>query len=97
MKNIKSKRIRPNAKVLELVKQLGRVSAACKTMGCSRDNLNVLRSGMRMVAKTRCARSAARNRSSATAFQSMLNWRLKPSFSGQLRVSQDVLQRSLPT
>jgi len=97
MKNIKSKPIRPNPKVLELVKQLGRVSAACKTMGCSRDNLNVLKSGMKMVAKKRFAGSAAINRSSATAFQSMLNWRLKPSLSGQLRVSQDVLPRSLPS
>ena len=33
MTNIESKLIKPKLGVLELAKQLGRISAACKTMG----------------------------------------------------------------
>ena len=38
MTNIESKLIKPKLGVLELAKQLGSVSAACKTMGYSRDS-----------------------------------------------------------
>jgi molybdenum-dependent DNA-binding transcriptional regulator ModE len=38
MTNIEQKIIKPKLGVLELAKQLGSVSAACKTMGYSRDS-----------------------------------------------------------
>ena len=52
MSNIESTLIKPKLGVLELAKQLGSVSAACKTMGCIRGTVfTASRSCTRMVAR----------------------------------------------
>ena len=57
--------IRAKVGLLELAKQLGNVSQACKMMGYSRDSFTastVSRSCTTKAASWRCRRSAARNR-----------------------------------
>ena len=55
--------IRAKVGLLELAKQLGNVSQACKMMGYSRDSFIALRSCTTKVASWRCRRSAAESRS----------------------------------
>ena len=54
--------IRAKVGLLELAKQLGNVSQACKMMGYSRDSFYRFKEPMRQVASWHCRRSAARSR-----------------------------------
>ena len=71
MNNIEQKIIKPKLGLLELAKQLGSVSQACKTMGYSRIAFTVLNACMRMGARKRYARSVGASRLSRTVCQSM--------------------------
>ena len=51
--------IRGKIGLLELAKQLGNVSQACKMLGYSRDSFTASRSCTRRAASWRCRRSAA--------------------------------------
>jgi hypothetical protein len=55
--------IRAKVGLLELAKQLGNVSQACKMMGYSRDSFTGSRSSTIKVASWRCRRSAVQSRS----------------------------------
>jgi ACT domain-containing protein len=54
--------IRAKVGLLELAKQLGNVSQACKMMGYSRDSFYRFRNSMTKAASWRYKRSAARSR-----------------------------------
>src|ERR1700730_3014072 len=53
--------IRAKVGLLELARQLGNVSQACKMMGYSRDSFTALRNSTTKAASWRCKRSAARS------------------------------------
>ena len=55
--------IRPKLGVLELAKQLGNVSQACKMMGYSRDSFYRFKDLSRPAANWPCRKSAAESRS----------------------------------
>ena len=71
MNNIEHKIIKPKLGVLELAKQLGSVSQACKTMD-SETVFTALKSFMRMAAKKRYVRLVNANQSSRTVCLNML-------------------------
>ena len=54
--------IRAKVGLLELAKQLGNVSQACKIMGYSRDSFTGSRNSTTTAASWRCRRSAAKSR-----------------------------------
>jgi hypothetical protein len=69
--NQEEKVIRVKVGVLELAKQLGNVSQACRVMGYSPDSFIGSRNSTTRVARRRCRKSRGVNRCSG------IGWRLK--------------------
>ena len=100
MTNIEQKIIKPKLGVLELAKQLGSVSQACKTMGYSRDSFyrfkklyeNGGEEALREISKRK---PVIKNRVPEHVERAVIALAVENPALGQLRASQELLQQGV--
>lgn len=100
MNNIEQKILKPKLGVLELAKQLGSVSQACKTMGYSRDSFyrfkklyeNGGEDALREISKRK---PVIKNRVAEHVERAVIALAVENPALGQLRASQELLQQGI--
>lgn len=100
MSNIAEKIIKPRLGVLELAKQLGNVSKACKTMGYSRDTFYRYKSlyengGEEALHDLNRKKPNEKNRVSPHVEEAVINLAIENPALGQFRASQELLNRGI--